>query len=283
MRKLAKPAHKAKDVLALCTENIRSQQKKSNFNAIGNRLTTAETKYDQHGQGTQLFQLQSTKGVGPDVLADDMVWLYDNKLSKKNEAARKIYDEIKTSSKYGVCPLCAHRDVSTLDHYLAKTVHPLYAITPLNLLPACIPCNKTKSTHQAGSADKQTLHPYYDNADQAQWLKAKMVQTNPPGVLFYADPPADWPPVLRARVIEHFRFFGLEELYGANGARELANIGHQLRMVADSAGTDGVQKHLAIQAASRRAAEVNSWETAMYEALAASQWFWSGGHKGIVV
>jgi hypothetical protein len=283
MRSLIKPTQKAKTVFALCTGNIQDDELKAKLNAVADTIEAEEIRYDEHGENAELFQLSGTNGVGNDVSTEEMIWLYDNKLSKKGHAARKIYDEIRTSSKHGICPLCAHRDVSTLDHYLAKTIHPLYAITPINLLPACSPCNKTKLASQPDNAVDQTLHPYFDNVDHAQWLKAQVVEETPPGVLFFAEPPNDWPQVLRERVANHFKFFKLEELYAANAARELANICHYLRRVADDAGSEAVRSHLEVQATSRRVAEINSWETAMYEALAASEWFWNGGHRSIAV
>jgi hypothetical protein len=48
-------------------------------------------------------------------------------------------------------------------------------------------------------------------------------------------------------------------------------------------GPNEVHRHLEVQAALRHAVEINSWETAMYEAMAVSTWFWCGGHRNIAI
>lgn len=45
----------------------------------------------------------------------------------------------------GKCPICGIGQASTLDHYLAKTIYPTYAVTPYNLVPVCKDCNFAKS------------------------------------------------------------------------------------------------------------------------------------------
>lgn len=53
-----------------------------------------------------------------DVTAKEMSWLYENKMIGKTAPGRGVYDAIRTASPQGRCPLCGHRDVSTVDHYL---------------------------------------------------------------------------------------------------------------------------------------------------------------------
>src|SRR5262249_39637235 len=143
----------------------------------------------------------------------EMVWLYDAKLSRLRDRARPIYDAIKLAPRNGVCPLCGHRVVSTLDHYLAKSRHPSYTVTPLNLLPACSDCNKLKLNRQPANARDQTLHPYFDDVSSDVWLKATLIESVDPAVVFFVDPPNQWEPVLQERIRLHFRAFGLAELY----------------------------------------------------------------------
>jgi hypothetical protein len=131
---------------------------------------------------------------------------------------------------------------------------------------------------QPANAAEQTLHPYFDDVDGEVWLKATLTTSNEPALTFRADPPQGWDPVLRQRVDGHFRTFGLAELYASNAAAELAGLRHEVATVHQSAGVLAVRDHLQVRAASRRSIEKNSWQTAMYEALAGSQWFWSGGY-----
>ena len=40
--------------------------------------------------------------------------------------------------------MCHTSEVDTLDHYLPKSKYPSLSINPLNLIPICNKCNKTK-------------------------------------------------------------------------------------------------------------------------------------------
>ena len=107
-----------------------------------------------------------------------MIKVYTNRMAKEGAPGRPVYNALKLAARR--CPLCGHRDVSTLDHYLPKTAFPLLCVTPSNLVPACSDCNKVKSDALPATAADQTLHPYFDDADQDAWLKAEVVQARRP-------------------------------------------------------------------------------------------------------
>ena len=71
--------------------------------------------------------------------------------------------------------------------------------------------------------------------------------------------------------------FRLGALYTSHAAEELLNIRQQLGILLDRAGPSAVQEHLVEQAASRGAHNINSWQTATYEALAQNIWYCLGG------
>ena len=177
----------------------------------------------------------------------------------------------------GVCPLCGHRTVSTIDHYLPKAAFPSLVVVPYNLVPACGVCNKVKLVDAPESAEDQTLHPYYDDVTDDQWLFAKVIETSPSSIVFFVRAPADWDEVLKARVDHHFDVLELGQLYSCQAATELANIRFQLENILRSAGAEAVQGHLNEGAISRRANHINSWQTAMYQAMAESIRFCNGG------
>ena len=76
----------------------------------------------------------------------------------------------------GKCPICGIGPVSNLDHYLAKSLYPTYAITPINLVPECRDCNFNKRDTLIKSATDSPLHPYYDEIDNRIWLVAELVK-----------------------------------------------------------------------------------------------------------
>ena len=117
--------------------------------------------------------------------------------------------------------------------------------------------------------------------DDRVWITASVGEGAPPALLFSASPPPEWDDVKQKRVLTHFRTFDLGALYTTHAAAELLNIRLNLTVVAQRAGKDGLKAHLMEQAESRRAADKNSWQSAMYEALWRSEWFCEEGYKVI--
>jgi 5-methylcytosine-specific restriction endonuclease McrA len=280
VRKLIPPTHKVRVTLALCTERIQGEDFKTRADSIADELEEEETRYNQVAEACELYTVAVSTHVGA-VTKDEMISLYDQRLSKKGHPAREVYDSIRAGAKFNKCPLCGHRDVSTLDHYLPKSKFPAFAITPINLVPSCGECNKTKLTATATDAGEQMLHPYFDDFTDGVWLRAQVVEVEPTGLLFFVVPPDGWSELRKRRIAEHFSKLELADLYGPNAAQELANISGDLGELADSGGPEIVKAHLERQWRSRASSESNSWQSAMYAALANSEWFWIGGHRSI--
>lgn len=89
-------------------------------------------------------------------------------------AGRVIYDALKASAVQGKCPLCGLGEIGSLDHHAPKTLFPLLAITPLNLVPACSICNSKKSNSLPSSHNAEDLHPYFDDLGSDRWLFAEI-------------------------------------------------------------------------------------------------------------
>lgn len=280
MRKLDLPDHRVRPTLSSCIERIGDEDFRTRAESIVDELEEEETRYSHLAENSELYTVAIATHVGA-VTKDEMISLYTQRLSKKGHPARAIYDSLRAGAKFNKCPLCGHRDVSTLDHYLPKAKYPAFAITPNNLVPSCMECNKAKLAKVAAIPEDQTLHPYFDDFGDGVWLRAKVVEAEPPGVLFYVQAPDDWVEVRRLRIRSHFDDLELAALYGSNAAQELANISGDLSDLADSDGPEKVKEHVARQARSRAASESNSWQFAMYDALANSEWFWNGGHRSI--
>lgn len=198
-------------------------------------------------------------------------------MAKEGAPGRDIYDEIYESAPNGKCPLCAHRPVSSLDHYLPKAHYPALVVTPLNLVPSCGDCNKSKLNAIPLGADEVGFHPYYDNVDGEKWLYAKVVTSTPAAVVFIVQASAAWDNILTERVRNHFRDMGLGALYASEAADELSNIRHQFVGFHNAGGMQRVRHELEERAESCAEAQRNGWRTATYQAWAESDWFCDGG------
>lgn len=236
-------------------------------------VVVASQKYAAAASAAALSGLERSDFKLSTVSKTEMVGVYDKRMVKG--AGRSIYDELRNVTAR--CPLCGYRDVTSLDHHLPKAGYPALAVTPLNLVPACGPCNHVKRNEAPESEDGQTLHPYFDDVESDLWLKGEVVAVTPAAVRFFVDPPPSWTVTLAARVRAHFNKFRLADLYAAQAAQEITEIRHYLRALLAQQGPVAVSRHLTEQAASRAAAHVNSWQAATYAALAESHWFCSGG------
>jgi hypothetical protein len=240
-------------------------------------VATTEDAYREKGAMAKLFEIASTPGVGDWVDAGEMENLYSGTLARLGSPVRHIYDTLRSAARHNLCPFCAQRAVGTLDHYLPKTTHPALAITPLNLLPCCADCNKSKLTHLATVAEDQLLHPYFDDADSEIWLTASVMEVSPPAIQFSVARPQNWSELMYMRVLKHFRVLGLGSLYASHAGEELENLRYKLKRLRQSAGAQAVKQHLNEEEMSRRQVNRNSWQAALYAGLAASDWFCDEG------
>lgn len=281
MRATRKPTDSVEDVFSLCISRVADPQLKARLKSVAPEVKVATARYDAAAAGGELYKLSPTSGVG-DATTDEMITVYGGRMAKKGQPGRPVYDRIMAIPLRGQCPLCAQRVVSTLDHHLPKKKFPALVVTPTNLVPACADCNKAKLEHHATTAAEQTLHPYFDDIESnKRWLHAFVDETEPPSLGFLVKPLSNWSTELAARAQNHFNVFGLDALYAAHAAQELVQIRHQLKKIFDRGGGDEVRSHLDEVATSRRSAHPNSWQSAMYESLGASSWFYSGGFEKI--
>lgn len=201
---------------------------------------------------------------------------------------RPVYDGIRNQRIK--CPLCGIGAVRQVDHHLPKSVYPYLAVVLTNLLPVCSDCNFLKNDQIPISLVEQTLHPYFDNIENERWLYAELYVEAPAltangaaatswRVRFFVRPPSEQDPHRAARVAHHFKAFKLDKLYEEQTADELVTVGHALADVFDAGGSTDVRAYLLDLARFRTNGRLNNWMLALYEALAASDWYCSGGFR----
>jgi hypothetical protein len=82
---------------------------------------------------------------------------------------------------------------------------------------------------------------------------------------------------IAGRMRHHMRVFKLDSLFAMNAANEIVNKRFVLRDLLTTGGPASVKEYLEGELASYESADKNSWQTAMYRAAVASNWFCSGG------
>ena len=279
MKTVNKPNLSAKDTFLTCISIVRNAELKDKLIACENLIAQAETEFDSNISKGNIYTIRLEEVVNGNVTAKELENVYTQRMAKKDTPGRVIYDKLFSAPKFGICPLCSHRLVETLDHYLPKTTFPRLATTPINLIPSCFTCNKGKLTSVPSRPEEETLHPYYDNIENDEWLSAKVNQTNPPTVSYFVTPPDYWSDLLKERVRFHFKSFSLNSLFSIQAAVLIRGLNHRLLNIYNSLGATGVKKYLEEESESRYVDDKNSWQTTFYVATSNDDWFCNGGFK----
>ena len=233
--------------------------------------------YLRHAPASTLYQLTPVDPQGVD--AAQLSGIYSRVLVSGSE--RPLYDRLRGSARYGRCPLCAQRDVKTLDHYLPKDEYPELAVFPANLTPACFDCNHAKSNYRALVAEEQLFHPYFDNWGEYRLLMAEIEVGARVTSRFSIRAPAGVDNEVVARARAHFTQLDLATLYEQHASVELVQRKDTFRRTFEADGADGLYEELVQEYRSRRRFNRNGWQAALYRALSRSEDFCEGGFEQI--
>lgn len=246
-------------------------------------VTFFDTIYRIKGKTASLNTLPVLKKAFTQTMTkDEMEKLYKNRLYR-SKSGNVIYTRIRDSAIGDLCPLCSQRLVGTLDHYLPKAHYPQYAISRVNLYPACIECNKAKLDTVNSDKENQTFHPFFDRLHDIIWLSASLKGGASPALVFYVNDNVPQRFALRQRMRYHFRTLGIDDLYATHAASALSQEKFTLQELFKSKGRRGVEKYLKNRWESACYVNKNSWLAVMYCTLLNSASFCAGGFNNIAV
>lgn len=277
MRSINKPTISPALSYSKCLNSIGSKDKREKFRKVKSYVEAECNIYDTKASMGDLYTISTNEDVNGILTKNDMKKvLYSQQMVAKPKG-RKIYDKIMSLAPLNRCPFCGIGTVTTLDHYLPKAKFPIFSVLPYNLIPSCKDCNTGKSTSYAVVNEEQTLHPYYDNYTTEQWLFAEVKETSPVSVRFYVDAPDIWDDNDKKRVESHFSEYQLGKRFSIEASNELANIKEELTLY--PLDKDKIKNELNIKSTSFRRRYLNSWESALYQALSESEWYCNGGYN----
>lgn len=279
MKALPKPNISAQDAFISCVNHVGNASLKARLLACVPLINQAETEFESKITKGRIHSINKERIVNGNVSADELKKIYSQQMVKKEEPRRELYDKLMSAPKLGICPLCSHRSVETLDHYLPKADFPRLAVTPINLIPSCFTCNKGKLASSPTKPEEETIHPYFDDIENDDWLSARVERVTPPVITFYVDPPENWSVLLGRRVKYHFEAFSLNKLYSIQAAVWIAGINYELESIYKDCGVKGVKEHLCRAFISWYGRDKNAWQTAFYRAVADDDWFCDGGFR----
>ncbi|GAB3411467.1 hypothetical protein GCM10027361_20990 [Erwinia aphidicola] len=281
MNEVIKPRFNPGKVFDSCVEVKQSEDLKERLMNIRSEITNEHIKYQDKGNGILFHHIDRGNGIPPNVTKEEMEDLYESSFSQSRVVRKKYYDKIKLYAKDDICPYCAQRNVSTLDHYLPKSLYPKLVVNPLNLIPCCMECNHIKREHYPINNEGQVINPYFDNFIEDVWLVAKLkkMRGKPPVIIFKVEPSDIILPHLSERIRWHFDKFKLADLYTSQSGRYLTGIAESLKREWEQGGEANIRRALEEHYITWSTINVNAWQSAMFAALRESSWFISSGFK----
>ncbi len=270
------------DVFTQCVDNISDLEKKKNFQNNGGYIAQAITDYHDASNNKTWCNLSRMQRGNDDAIVagklkkGDLVDLYSKNMTQKTAPARSIYNSILAAAN-GKCPYCGGiGHVRTLDHYLPKSYFPLYSVLPANLVPCCRDCNTESGSTFAATADKQTIHPYFDDQHffDEKWIVGEVQEINPITIKFFAIPPTSWDDTDKKRVKSHFSTYGLAERYRVEASWGLEDVIDCRRQSLEWMSPESFRNFLEGWA-NNPSRPINELMRVMYDALAKSDWFCS--------
>lgn len=279
MRKINRPVVDAAAVFPDCLVHMRNGDLKNRISGCLDLILEAEREFESKITKGEIYTIARETLVNGNVSCDELKDFYSKQMVQRT-TGRIHYRNLLEAAPGGLCPLCSHREATTLDHYLPKAKYPRLSIVPINLVPSCKDCNTGKLAEYPTSANEETLHPYFDDIEKKTWLQAEVNMTDPVSLLFTVDKDIFGNDLLVQRTESHMNGFDLYNLYSIQAARRLSGMKHNLlRMAIEGADQYDIARYLKNEADSFAAVNLNSWESAMYRGLSNSAWFCREGFK----
>lgn len=277
MLKVRLPPEDAGDTFGACAARTRDVARRNALLAQRPHVEARAALYLQHaGAGT----LHGMQPLAPANIAPaELSGLYGRVLVKGGE--RPLYLRLRGRSRYNRCPLCAQRDVKTLDHFLSKDDFPELSVAPANLVPSCFECNHAKLTYRALNPQELLFHPFYDDWSQHRLIRARVAVGARVVPTYAVRTPPGIDAVTAARARRHFNELNLATLYAEHASVELVDRKDMFRRTFEADGADGLRDDLRFESRSRRRFNRNSWQAALYRALSRNEAFCEGGFEQI--
>ena len=259
-----------------CISKVKDNCRKKRLLASKEHILKTSNIYCAALAKEALLKINTNQNFLDKATKEDMIFLYEKRLVKSKEC-KKFYNKIIAGAPLGKCPICGYNLADTVDHYLAKTKYYQFAVTLENLVPMCMKCNHCKNDDAPKRREEETIHPYFDDFDDEEWLFAKIEKEagEPFGFIFSVKSPSVWSVEKCNRAKNHLLKYKLDlynKLSAADINKELSTLKLLYSIDKDlSVLESSISNSLKVE----RNYNPNSWQTAMYRCLNTDLWFWN--------
>lgn len=272
MKRLNKPSMDIRTIVEDCANSYRNIDLRQRIINSTNYIYEKSNIYDSLSS-QKSWHLINKNEYPAQLTHDEMTKLYTDKFVVQKQIREKYYDKIMSLCADGLCPICGIGYVSTLDHYLPKSIYPIYSITPSNLIPVCRDCNISKSDKPINSEFDAVLNPYYDTKLNEIWIEASISLQNNTITIVYnviGKKPNIWSDIQYKRAKKHFEIFKLKKALSVQAISEIENNKFAWNTMLDTANDDFLKAYLEMQLESFERHDINSWRSVLYRALIAN-------------
>lgn len=276
MIKLPVPKYDVEKIVNDCISSwgltASTKARKKRVEASLDEIVEESNRYMQRATAGELSLFRAHEELTHGATKEDMIRLYEDKFV--SGGGRKYYEGIRGSASK--CPYCRKREVTTIDHYLSKTKYPVFSVAPGNLVPSCSDCNKIKDNIEFTSRDEEVIHPYFDDFTQEKWISAQVIPNGeePIAFAYKVSCPDAWDKTRKTRALNHFDVFKLARVYAFEASEELVTCLSRIKRDYSSGGEEQAKKALREDISALDSENLNSWRSAMYQAILDDDWFW---------
>ncbi|WP_342551083.1 HNH endonuclease signature motif containing protein [Lysinibacillus sp. FSL M8-0216] len=274
MLTINKPSFFVEEILETCISSFReSNPLKEKLNQCKEKIVLEENTYNELCGEKKFHVYPEVESIISILDSKEMAKIYDEKLV--GGAARYFYDRLKLSVVDEKCPFCGQKNIKEIDHFLPKEKYATLALTPINLIPICKDCNFIKKSHVPSTYEEILFNPYFDDFNEEKWLVASISKSLPVRVKFKVNEDSTINENDRKRIETTFNLLDLGQIYRIEANTEIGNMKFSWKRVYASKGSEALHQRLLEDAESRKEYRKNSWQTALYEALSTSPWFYN--------
>lgn len=275
MLTIKKPDFLVSEIIDSCISSFReSNPLKGKLESCKVKITDEEIVYRELCDQREFHTYPEFDTINSILNSKEMAKIYDEKLV--GGAARNYYDRLKLAAEDEKCPFCGQKNIKEIDHFLPKEKYATLALTPINLIPICKDCNFIKKSHVPSTYEEILFNPYFDNFNHEKWLFASISTDLPLRVKFEVNQNENVAFSMgdRKRIEITFELLDLAKIYKIEANTEICNMKFSWKNVHSIKGSEALHKRLLEDTESRKYHRRNSWQTALYEALSESPWFY---------
>lgn len=179
------------------------------------------------------------------------------------------------------CPYCGYGPIEELDHFLQRSHYKLFSIFPLNLVPCCGTCNRTKRRNPSAAPNEHQIHVYLEDISGYDFLRTKVNISPDSGglqVRYFVEQSEGMPNDVYSRLVHHLTEFGLEIRYEKQVNIFLGELGYSIKTSYEDGGSTALKRYLVGNSdALKKRFGVNDWRTALMRGLSKCAAFYEGG------